>query len=104
DEWTVGDLDEYAMMTPSLADNRQHREWMDRSIRHGAPPSAARRYRRIVTEADVRADLASVTAPTLVIARRDNVMVPPRFGRYVAEHIRGARFVELPGTDHFAYA
>ena len=104
DEWTVGDLDQYALMTPSLADDRQHRDWMDRAVRHGARPAVARRYRRFVTEADVRDDLARVTAPTLVIARHDNVMVPPRFGRYIAEHIRGARFVELPGTDHFAYS
>jgi class 3 adenylate cyclase len=50
--------------------------------------------------ADVRHRLAEITVPTLVIHRRDNRFVPIARGRYVADHIPDARFVELEGDDH----
>ena len=49
---------------------------------------------------DVRAVLAAIRVPTLVVHRhRRDVRVEE--GRYMAERIPGARFVELPGADHF---
>jgi class 3 adenylate cyclase len=50
---------------------------------------------------DVRAALPLVNAPTLVMHRTGDSMVPLAHGQYVAEHIEGARLIELPGTDHF---
>ena len=50
---------------------------------------------------DVRPALPLVHAPTLVLHRSGDRMVPVSLGRYLAEHIDGARLVELPGTDHF---
>jgi class 3 adenylate cyclase len=50
---------------------------------------------------DVRPALALVQAPTLVVHRTDDRMVPVAHGRYLCEHIDAARLVELPGTDHF---
>jgi class 3 adenylate cyclase len=49
---------------------------------------------------DVRSALPAITAPTLVLHRTGDGIVPVRFGRYVAEHIEGARFAELPGEFH----
>jgi class 3 adenylate cyclase len=49
---------------------------------------------------DIRAVLPSITAPTLVVHLEDDVMVPPRFGRYIAEQIPGAKFALVPGHDH----
>jgi len=49
---------------------------------------------------DVRAVLPRIEVPTLVIHTAENFMVPPAFGRYVAESIPGARLVLLPGSDH----
>ena len=40
-----------------------------------------------------------ITAPTLVLHRKDSAFVPVGHGRYLAEHIAGARYVELPGAD-----
>ncbi len=49
---------------------------------------------------DVRSVLASVRIPTLVIHRRDDARIKFPGGRYLAEKISGARFVELAGRDH----
>src|SRR4029453_5195238 len=50
---------------------------------------------------DVRGALPSVRVPTLVMHRRGDHDSRVEEGRYLAEHIPGARFVELPGADHF---
>ena len=52
-------------------------------------------------EIDVRAALPLVHAPTLVLHRTGDRMVPLAHGHYVADHIDGAGLVEVPGTDHF---
>jgi len=46
-------------------------------------------------DADLRTRAANVTRPTLVIAGKHDIATPPQAGRWLAEHIRGARFIEL---------
>jgi class 3 adenylate cyclase len=53
---------------------------------------------------DVRPALSAITAPTLVIHRTDDRMVPVAMGQYLADHIKDARLVELPGPDHVPFA
>jgi class 3 adenylate cyclase len=48
---------------------------------------------------DIRGLLGAITAPTTVIHLEDNIRIPPSFGRYVAEHIPGARLALVPGSD-----
>ncbi len=48
---------------------------------------------------DIRHVLPTIKAPTLVIHLEDNRMVPPEFGRYIAESIPGARLALVPGED-----
>jgi class 3 adenylate cyclase len=55
---------------------------------------------RMNRDYDIRAVLPLVTAPTLVIHLEDNFMMPPVFGRYLAEAIPGARLALVPGADH----
>ena len=57
----------------------------------------------ILRDADVRSLLGSVLAPTLVLHRRDNRSVPPDHGRFLAEHIANATYVELEGADTAHY-
>jgi class 3 adenylate cyclase len=47
--------------------------------------------------------LPLVAVPTLVLHRTGDRVVPIALGRYVAEHIPGARMVELPGNDHLPW-
>jgi class 3 adenylate cyclase len=49
---------------------------------------------------DVRPILPTITVPTLVVHARDDVGIPVQCGRYLADHIPGARYLEVDGTDH----
>jgi len=51
-------------------------------------------------ELDVRHILPSVRVPTLILHRVGDVLVPVACGRYLAERIPGAKYAEVPGTDH----
>ncbi len=55
-----------------------------------------------IRDMDLRGDLASITAPTLVIAGRDDVATPPAHGRAIADAIGGARFEVVHPAAHFA--
>ena len=64
-------------------------------------PTAARAHFAMVADLDVRAALPSIQAPTLVIHRVGDRLVSVEAGRYLARNIDGARYVELPGEEHF---
>lgn len=87
------------VMAPS-ADDAMARWWGQRA-RAAATPSTVRALIAMNTLVDVRDALPSVRVPTLVMHRRGDRDSRPEEGRYLAEHIPGARFVELPGADHF---
>jgi len=59
----------------------------------------ARAVNEVLSASDVRNTLARISAPTLIILREDAVFVGAGHGRYLADHIPGARLVELPGAD-----
>lgn len=86
---------------PSVAKDPAARKSFARLQRLGASPGAAMALMSSYMDIDVRPALPLVRAPTLVLHRTDDRMVPVTHGRYVAEHIEDARMVELPGTDHF---
>ncbi len=65
-----------------------------------ASPSAAIAIRRMNNQIDVRHILPAIRVPTLVLHRTGDRVVPIDAGRYVAANIPGAKFVELPGTNH----
>ncbi len=72
-----------------------------RSFEHRPDFAAFRRQAAAVFAAgDRRADLAHVTAPTLVITGEADPVQPVRAGRATAEAIPGARFVTYPGMGH----
>jgi class 3 adenylate cyclase len=54
----------------------------------------------LMAEMDIRQVLPAIYAPTLVMHARGDRAIPIQSGRYLAEHIVGARFVELPTDDH----
>jgi pimeloyl-ACP methyl ester carboxylesterase/DNA-binding winged helix-turn-helix (wHTH) protein len=82
------------------ADEELARWWGER-CRAATSPGAARALIEMNSLVDVRDVLAAVQAPTLVLHRRHDIDASVEEGRYLAEHIPGARFVELDGTDHF---
>lgn len=92
-------FDHLARVAPSVASDPAFRSWWDRAGQRGASPATARAILAMRYRADVRSLLSSVRVPTLVLHRRDNVVVRVEQGRYLAEHIPGAKYVELSGAD-----
>jgi pimeloyl-ACP methyl ester carboxylesterase/DNA-binding SARP family transcriptional activator len=84
---------------PSVAADAEFRDWWERSGRRGASPATAAALWRVRYGADVRALLRDVQIPTRVLHRRDCRVVPARFGRFLAEHIDNATYIELEGAD-----
>jgi pimeloyl-ACP methyl ester carboxylesterase len=82
------------------ADEELARWWGER-CRAATSPGAARALIEMNSLVDVRDVLGSVQAPTLVLHRRDDIDSRIEEGRYLAERIPGAAFVELDGADHF---
>ena len=68
-----------------------------------ASPGQAEAIFRRGCKSDVRPALPTITVPTLVIHRSGDRLYPIAMGRYIADHIEGSIFVELPGRDHFAF-
>jgi pimeloyl-ACP methyl ester carboxylesterase len=92
-----------AERAPSKAHDPHFREWWSAYLRHGASPNAALALTKMNTEIDIRKVLPSVRVPTLVLHRTGDTCLRVEEGRYLAEHIPGARFVELPGVDHLPF-
>jgi class 3 adenylate cyclase len=86
-------------LAPSMADDARLREWLGRLERAAASPGRFRQALTRFQSADVRDLMEHVRVPTLVLHRTDDQMIDVRHSRYAAEHIPGARLVELPGAD-----
>jgi pimeloyl-ACP methyl ester carboxylesterase len=98
DGW--GGDDAVAWFAPSRAEDDAFRQWFARSTRSALSPGGARAMLAARADLDVRDVLQSITAPTLVIHRTGDRLSPVEHGRYLAEHIRAARYRELAGDDH----
>jgi pimeloyl-ACP methyl ester carboxylesterase/DNA-binding winged helix-turn-helix (wHTH) protein len=88
---------------PTMADDTQFREWWATYLRMGASPGAALALTQMNAKIDVRHVLPSIRVPTLVIHREEDQCLKADEGRYVAERIPGAKYVELPGQDHLPF-
>ena len=73
-------------------------------MRQSASPGSAAAYARMNMEIDVRHVLSAIRVPTLVLYRSGDAPSIVGGSRYLAEHIPGARHVELPGFDHAIFA
>lgn len=93
----AGDFDFLETFAPSVAADDRFRSWWDRAGNRGASPARSTELWGLIQSTDVRDVLDKIDLPTLVISRNDLLGAEPR--RYVAEHIRGATYVELPGAD-----
>jgi len=87
----------------SLRDDKHYQEWFAKLERLAVSPGAAVALARMVMQIDVREILPTIRVPTLVLHKRDDQVVPIEDGKYIADHIDGAKFVELPGADHWPW-
>ena len=91
------------VFSPSAANDERYRQWWAKYQRMSASPGRSTAMAGLIFDIDVRPVLSAVHVPTLVLHRRDFRFFPIDHGRYLAEHIAGAKFIELPGADGFIY-
>lgn len=92
------------LFSPSLVDDDSYRKWWATFERASASPGAVLAVYRMNWEIDARHVLPAINVPTLVLHRTGDLVVKVEHGRYIAEHIPGAQYVELPGPDHAPWA
>jgi class 3 adenylate cyclase len=92
-------FDVLEIVAPTMARDEAFRAWWDQAGNRAASPSMARAVTGAMVASDVRDALPRITAPTLIVHRSDCRFVPVEHGRYLAAHIAGSRYVELPGAD-----
>jgi class 3 adenylate cyclase len=85
---------------PSVANDERFRQWWAKLLRLSASPSSVIANRRMSMEIDIRGVLPTLHVPTLVLHRTGDRLISIDEGRYIAEHIPGAKLVELSGDDH----
>ncbi len=88
------------MLAPELADDDRFREWYGRFERLAASPGMALAAQRMVFDLDVRNVLGAVQCPTLILHREGDPLITVEHGRYLAQHMPGAQYVELAGNGH----
>jgi class 3 adenylate cyclase/alpha-beta hydrolase superfamily lysophospholipase len=91
------------IFAPSRKKDLALRQWWGRYERLGASPAAATAVVRMLSQIDISDILSSIHVPTLVIHCTGDTLVNVECGRFLAEHIPGARLLELPGADHLFF-
>jgi class 3 adenylate cyclase len=99
--WGTGEVQH--AINPDMPWNEEIRATWARQERLAASPGTVALMMPLVNEMDVRAVLPTIRVPTLVVQHADDPIVMPARGKYVADHIPGAKYVELPGRNvhHF---
>ena len=96
--WGQGAMVE--VVAPSRADDPATRSFMGRMERATASPGMLVSMQQMFLDIDVRDVVPTVHVPALVLHRSHDRLVNVRNGRWLADHLPDARFVELPGDDH----
>jgi class 3 adenylate cyclase len=91
------------VINPDMPWNEEIRAAWALSERLAASPGTVAPLLPLVVELDVRAVLPTIRVPTLVLQHTDDQFVPPAQGKYVADHIPGAKYVELPGRNMYHF-
>jgi pimeloyl-ACP methyl ester carboxylesterase len=100
-EWGTGMT--ARIFAPSIAQDDRHVQSWGRFERLAVSPGAARVLIHMALNSDVRHVLPVIRVSTLVLHRSGDPVTRVGGARYMAEHIQGAKYVELPGEDHFPW-
>jgi class 3 adenylate cyclase len=91
------------LFAPSMVGDKRYEEWFAKLERLSVSPGAAITLRRMNAQIDIRNVLAAIRVPTLVLHRTGDRVVYVEEGRFLAERIPGAKYVEIPGGDHWPW-
>jgi pimeloyl-ACP methyl ester carboxylesterase len=96
-----GKPDSAKLFAPSRANDAAFCELFARYQRQCSSPSAMLRLITANDQIDVRAILPQIRRPTLILHRRGDLAITCANGRYLADHVPNAEYLELPGADHW---
>jgi class 3 adenylate cyclase len=99
--WGSGEA--LALVAPDIAGDLEARRVWAAMERAAGSPKRAMTKQRLILDLDVREVLPSIRVPTLVVQSGRSRYVIPDHGLYLAEHIAGARYVELDDRGHWPW-
>jgi class 3 adenylate cyclase len=99
--WGTGEYQH--LLNPDMPWNEEIRATWARMERLAASPRTHALMMPLTAEMDVRAVLPTVRVPTLVVQHTDDPLITPAMGKDVADHISGAKYVELPGRNLYHF-
>lgn len=101
--WGRPDSPTLDLIAPTVAGVEGVRDWWARLERLACSPGTAVAMQRGILHFDVRHILPSITVPTLVVQTAGDRFVRAPHGRYLADHIPNAAYLEVQGSDHWAW-
>jgi class 3 adenylate cyclase/esterase/lipase len=101
--WGETNSEAMSAWAPSMAEDPALVAWFARMQRLAASPGEARVIFQAMIDQDVRHVLPRIRVPTLIMHRPNEQVWDVRHSRYLAEHIEGARYVELEGIDSLPF-
>jgi pimeloyl-ACP methyl ester carboxylesterase/DNA-binding CsgD family transcriptional regulator len=99
-EWAAQDLERRA---PGYVHDEDFKRWWVTYLRMGASPGAAIAITRLNSATDIRHVLPAIRVPTLILQRSGDRVTRVEASRYMAAHIAGATYFELPGDEHLPF-
>jgi class 3 adenylate cyclase len=99
--WGTGEF--HHLANPDMPWNEEIRAAWARHERLSASPGTVALMMPNVGKLNVRPLLPTIRVPTLVVQHADDPFVTPEWGKYVADHIAGAKYVELPGRNLYHF-
>lgn len=91
------------VLNPATNDDPRFRDWAARWQRNSVTRDALPAAYDVLARTDVRHVLPLIRVPTLVLHRRDDPVVTVDNGRYLADKIPNARYIELEGEHHIPF-
>jgi class 3 adenylate cyclase len=99
--WGTGEM--HHVLNPDMPWNEEIRAAWARHDRLAASLTTVALLLPLTSELDVRAVLPAIRVPTLVVQHADDPFITPAMGKYVADHIEGAKYVEIPGRNLYHF-
>ena len=99
--WGTGETQR--VINPDMPWNEEIRASWARHDRLAASPATYALVLPLLNEVDARGLLPAIRVPTLVLHHTEDQLTPTEWGKYVADHIQGAKYMELPGRNMYHY-